>query len=368
MGFHCMGLKGTLKVIDMSRPNTMQHHDEMLTVLNPVANPHAFSPSSVNDSSSMSGASVDTDIPSSCESTSSRSSWPAVFHLPKFSYDAELKLQQANLAYVKNGTVLIPDPKLKSSILEGLVQEIVKYKVYVSDKEMDQVAQSLIKKHPCLTEKGSSTGCGGWKTSVKYKLSNYRTLLRKLGCPEVTVNSLKNKPAGRRSAAFGVKKAKRAEVNFGPIYPSEETKESLEAMQKDLLSDLKKRNNREIMKRKMEKTFALRRHEVVRDAPMVEEFMARWPALFAVNEINAEFKRITTVPLQSRFLSQLDVHTELTRLFQRRGGHLGQKLKTTIAQMADAVHWPGLPSPVSTPVVGRASVFLLYLLQRGAIS
>ncbi|CAL8406509.1 unnamed protein product [Arctogadus glacialis] len=184
--------KGTLKVIDMSRPNTMQHHDEMLTVLNPVANPHAFSPSSVNDSSSMSGASVDTDILSSCESTSSRSSWPAVFHLPKFSYDAELKLQQANLAYVKNGTVLIPDPKLKSSILEGLVQEIVKYKVYVSDKEMDQVAQSLIKKHPCLTEKGSTTGCGGWKTSVKYKLSNYRTLLRKLGCPEVTVNSLKS--------------------------------------------------------------------------------------------------------------------------------------------------------------------------------
>ena len=257
----------------------------MLTVLNPLANPHAFSPFSVNDSSSMSGASVDTDILSSCEFTSSRSSWPAVFHLPKFSYDTELILQQANLAYVKNGTVLIPDPKLKSSILEGLVQEIVKYEVYVSDKEMDQVAQRLIKKHPCLTEKGSSTGCGGWKTSVKYKLSNYRTLLRKLGCPEVTVNSLKNKPARRRSAAFGVKKAKRAEVNFCPIYPSEETKESLEAMQKDLLSDLKKRNNREIMKKKVEKTFALRRHEVVRDAPMVEEFMARWPALFAVNEV-----------------------------------------------------------------------------------
>ena len=99
------------------------------------------------------------------------------------------------------------------------------------------------------------------------------------------MNSLINKPAGRRSAAFGVKKAKRAEVNFCPIYPAEETKESLEAMQKDLLSDLKKRNNQGIMKRKMEKTFALRRHEVVRDAPMVEEFMARWPALFAVNEV-----------------------------------------------------------------------------------
>ncbi len=48
---------------------------------------------------------------------SSRSSWPAVFHVPKFSYVAELKLQQAALAYIQNGTVLIPDTKLKSAIL-----------------------------------------------------------------------------------------------------------------------------------------------------------------------------------------------------------------------------------------------------------
>ncbi|KAK0137721.1 hypothetical protein N1851_026088 [Merluccius polli] len=120
---------------------------------------------------------------------------------------------------------------------------------------MEHVAQSLIKMHPCLTEKGSCTGCGGWKTSLKYKLSNYCTHLRKLGCPEVTVNSLKNKPAGKRSAAFGVKKAKRAEVNFCPTYPSAETEESLEAMQKTQLLDVKKRNNREVVKLKMEKTF-----------------------------------------------------------------------------------------------------------------
>ncbi|XP_039650143.1 uncharacterized protein LOC120555500 [Perca fluviatilis] len=196
---------------------------------------------------------------------------------------------------------------------------------------MEQVAQSLIKTHPCLTEKGSSSGCGGWKTSLKYKLSNYRTQLRKLGCPEVTVNSLKNKPAGRCSAAFGVKKAKRAEVNFCPTYPSAETEESLEAMQKALLLDVKKRDNREVVKLKMEKTFAHRRHEDVRDAPMVEDFMARWPALFDVSEINAEFKRIATVPLQSKFLSQLDLHSDnLMKLFKKRGGQLGQRLKTSL--------------------------------------
>ena len=269
--------RGTLKVIDLSTP-TMQH--ESSTVL-PL---QASSPCSINDSS-LSGELVDTDVLSSNESTSSRTSWPAVFHVPKFSYDAELKLQQAGLVYIQNGTVLIPDPKLKSAILDGLVQEIVQYKVYVSDKEMEQVAQSLIKKHPCLTEKGSSTGYGGWKMSLKYKLSNYRTQLRKLGCPEVTVNSLKNKPVGKRSAAFGIKKAKTAEVNFCPTYPSAETEESLEEMRKALLLDVKKRNNREAVKFKMEKTFAFRRHEVVRDAPMVDDFMARWPALFEVSEV-----------------------------------------------------------------------------------
>lgn len=56
-------------------------------------------------------------------------------------------------------------------------------------------------------------------------------------------------------------------------------------MQKDLLLDVKKRNNREAVKLNMEKTFALRRHEVVRDAPMVESFMARWPALFEVSDV-----------------------------------------------------------------------------------
>lgn len=270
--------RGTLRVIDLSIP-TMQHESAAALHF------QASSPCSANDSSVMSEDLVDTDILSSNESTSSRSSWPAVFHVPKFSYDAELKLQQAEIVYNQNGTVLIPDPKLKSAILDGLVQEIVQYKVYVSDKEMEQVAQSLIKKHPCLTEKGSETGYGGWKISLKYKLSNYRTQLRKLGCPEVTVNSLKNKPVGKRSAAFGIKKAKRAEVNFCPTYPSAETDESLEAMRKALLLDVKKRNNQNAVKLKMEKTFASRRHEIVRDAPMVDDLMARWPALFEVSEV-----------------------------------------------------------------------------------
>ena len=53
-------------------------------------------------------------------------------------------------------------------------------------------------------------------------------------------------------------------------------------------------------------------------------------------QINAEFKRITTVPLQSKFLSQLDLHSDnLTRLFQKRGGQLGEKLKRVTAQIVN---------------------------------
>lgn len=83
------------------------------------------------------------------------------FNVPHFSYDAELKLEQADAAFREKGTLLIPDPKLKSDIPEGLIQAIVQHKVYVTDREFDQVAEALIKRHPCLQERGSATGYGG---------------------------------------------------------------------------------------------------------------------------------------------------------------------------------------------------------------
>lgn len=60
-------------------------------------------------------------------------------------------LQHAGLACIQNGTLLIPDPMLKSAVLDGLVQEIVQY---VSDKEMGQVAQTLRERHPRLGGNG----------------------------------------------------------------------------------------------------------------------------------------------------------------------------------------------------------------------
>ena len=72
--------------------------------------------------------------------------------MPKFTYDAELKLQQANAAFQADGTLLNPHHKLKSSILDGLAEEIVKYKVYLSDAVMSFDMSCSSKHLSLLTE------------------------------------------------------------------------------------------------------------------------------------------------------------------------------------------------------------------------
>lgn len=114
-----------------------------------------------------------------------------VFPIPRFSYDAQLQLDRTNAVFGETGALLNPDHKLKSAILDGLAETIVQYKIYHSDKEFSEVAEALVTTDPCLKEPGSVTGYGCWKTSLKYKFGNFRTKLRRLGCPEVSVNALK---------------------------------------------------------------------------------------------------------------------------------------------------------------------------------
>lgn len=98
--------------------------------------------------------------------------------MPRFSYDTELQLDRANATFKTDGTLLSPENKLKSAILDGLAEKIIEYKVYLSDSEFEEVAKALVSSHPCLKEPGSFTGYGGWKMSLIYKLANYRTKLR----------------------------------------------------------------------------------------------------------------------------------------------------------------------------------------------
>lgn len=181
---------------------------------------------------------------------------------------------------------MTPSPKLKSHLLERLAEEIIKFKVYPTDNDLNDVAEALVKKHPCLREHGSFNGCYGWKISLKYKMANFRTKLRGLGCAEVMINSQKNKAQDKSLAALNVKKPRRAEVNYCPQHPKGETTDSLEKERIELLSEIKKRNNDHIVTVKMQKTFSYRRQEVIQGQPLIADFQSRWPALFTQKEVH----------------------------------------------------------------------------------
>ncbi|XP_051260738.1 uncharacterized protein LOC127366072 [Dicentrarchus labrax] len=290
---------------------------------------------SLDETASIS--SVDTDILSSSSSSSSSlrcEPWPDVFPVPEFVYDVELQLQRANTDFQNNGILFSPSPRMKSDILESLASQIIKYKAYPCNAEFDAVAEALVKKHPCLKEQGSVSGFYGWKISLKYKMANYRTKLRNIGCSELNVNSFKRKQGDPRTSPNQVKKARRAEVNYCPDYPTGQSQESLEEERLALLSEVRKSNNQQVVKEKMEKTFAYRRHEVIEEKPFIAEFKRRWPALFSEQEVEAEFTRITTVPLRSKFMQQLDHHsTRLITIFKRKGGAAGRKIRTIMADL-----------------------------------
>ncbi|XP_056296090.1 uncharacterized protein LOC130210132 [Pseudoliparis swirei] len=206
-----------------------------------------------------------------------------------------------------------------------------KYNAYPTDADFSDVAQALIKKHPCISETGSFNGCYGWKQRLKTKMGNYRTQLKGIGCSELLVNSFKSKAPGDALPAKNVKKPIRGEANHIPDIPTGETSDKLENERLSLLSEVKKRNNRTVIKSKMDKTFSVRRQEIVEKELGVEELKERWPALFSVDEINAEFTRITTVPLQPRFLAALDKHYgRLMEIIKKKGGVIGEKTRNIL--------------------------------------
>lgn len=61
--------------------------------------------------------------------------------------------------------------------------------------------------------------------------------------------------------------------------------------------------------------------------PFIADFKTRWPALFSENQINSEFTRITTVPLLSCFMANLDQYSsKLMKIFKKKGGAAGRRI------------------------------------------
>lgn len=169
--------------------------------------------------------------------------WPNYFDIPSFSVDVEYRLRQGNLKYLKDGTFLKPSRDLKHEILEKLAESIFAFKAYPDDKDYEQVASALVKQHPCLLESGSRSGWGGLKNNLKFKMGNFRTKMRKLGVPDVSVNAGKrgaNNPEGEPSRK-NIKKPKKCELNFLSSYPEGHDDASLENARKELEEEMKKR-------------------------------------------------------------------------------------------------------------------------------
>ncbi|MEQ2312475.1 hypothetical protein AMECASPLE_031395 [Ameca splendens] len=180
----------------------------------------------------------------------------------------------------------------------------------------------LIHKHPCLKTPGSYNGCYGWQQRLKYKMGNYRTKLRGLGCPELDVNSLRKKRPHEKAPAKNVKRPKKAEVNYLPLSTTRRNRSE------EMLNEVRKRDNSQIISEKMAKTFSIRKQEVVNQEPAVSDVKERWPALFDVAQINQEFRRITTVALETTFLAKLDQYSsKIMSLLSSRGGAAKLKIR-----------------------------------------
>uniref|UniRef100_H2MKM5 Uncharacterized protein n=1 Tax=Oryzias latipes TaxID=8090 RepID=H2MKM5_ORYLA len=255
-------------------------------------------------------------------------SWPDIFNVPTFSYEVEHLLLEGNAAYEQSWKTVTLTRSQKSSILESMATAIMNYKPYPTEKNIAMAAEALVTAHPCLKEKSSASGWYGWKWSLQYKMGNFRSKLAKAGCLEVAVNS------GRRShnnpdkehPHHNIKKAKHAEVNYLPDFPKGHDSTSLENVRIQIIQEVERsQRNLLLIDKLMQMTFALRRLEIIKEDPMIGEFLQKWPALRIDSQICAEFHRITNVNLRNQFYSELDRRTpRMLILFRQKATQTGR--------------------------------------------
>ncbi|KAK7878817.1 hypothetical protein WMY93_030891, partial [Mugilogobius chulae] len=218
---------------------------------------------------------------------------------PLFGLDVELILSDGQREFERTGTQLQLTRDQRRDILEKMSSTIYGFKAYQSKKEIEAAAAALVEKHPCLKEKGSGTGYDGWANSLKYKMANMRTKMRRAGCQEVIINAGKrsrNNPDGDCSHS-NIKRPKRAEVNFLPNFPRGEDASSLEEQREKIVEEMKKVDkNLTTVGKLMQTTFALRRQNIVVTAAPVKDLLQLWPALQCPSEIQHDIHtRRTTV-------------------------------------------------------------------------
>uniref|UniRef100_A0A673JJG8 Uncharacterized protein n=1 Tax=Sinocyclocheilus rhinocerous TaxID=307959 RepID=A0A673JJG8_9TELE len=240
--------------------------------------------------------------------------WPDIFPVPTFSYEVEHILEDGNVAFETSGTMLKLTRAQKHNILENMAEVMHKFKPYPSDRDIGMAAEV--------------SGWYGWKTSLKFKMGNFRTKLARSGCVEVSVNTGKRSKSNPENEHphSNIKRARRAEVNYLPDFPRGEKQDSLEEMRVQIISLVEKREkNLLLIENLMQKTSALHRQEIVLENPLVKTFLEKWPALQIEAQVCAEFQRITNVNLRNQFYVELDRHTpQLVALFRQKAARTGK--------------------------------------------
>ncbi|XP_051782558.1 uncharacterized protein LOC127527535 [Erpetoichthys calabaricus] len=226
---------------------------------------------------------------------------------------------------------------MKHDMLEKLAETMYSFKAYPDDNDFSSVAKALISKHPCLTEPGPQPGWYRWKNSLKFKMANYCSKLRKAGCEDFAVNGSKRSRANPEGEAFSknIKWPRRGEANYLPNLPEGHEK-SLEDDRNMLVEEMKiKQPNGSLISKLMDLTFPLRRREIVRNEAAVQDMAERWPALFMERQVFAEFNRIASKNLEGDFFEALDQYTpSFIQLFSCKKGTVGKKL-TEMKQQID---------------------------------
>lgn len=213
----------------------------------PLVTLHLTGLSSPTTSSDTECSTADTEILSATETSPlPRTQWPEFFDIPNFSVDVEYRLRQGDLTFLKDGTRMTPSRDMKHDILQKLAVTMYSFKAYPEDDDFSSVAKALISKHPGLSEPGPQPGWYGWKNSLKFKMGNYRTKLRKAGCEDVAINGdkrSKSNPQGE-SSSKNIKRPKRGEANYLPNLPEGRDETSLENARKVLVEEMKKKTTK----------------------------------------------------------------------------------------------------------------------------
>ncbi|KAA0706355.1 hypothetical protein E1301_Tti022172 [Triplophysa tibetana] len=205
-----------------------------------------------SESDTSSCASSDTDILPLVPISQHQKSWPDIFPVLTFSYEVEHVLKERNSAFATSAKTLKLTRSQKHNILENMAALMYNFKHYPSDNDVGMAAEALVTAHPCLKEPGSG-----------------------------------------------------------------ESQASLEEMRLQIMDEVQKSlQNLRLIEMLMQKTFALRRQEIIQENPQVKDFLGKWPALRIESQVEEMSQASLTLLVLLSQQSQRTLRIKLISVLQ----------------------------------------------------